>query len=56
MEGGHRYNDMLRHEIPFPTGLDHQDRQYGDFTCLPLPEAEWQNNPNIEGNPNPVRS
>jgi hypothetical protein len=56
LEGGHRYNDMLRHEIPFPTGLDHQDRQLGVFTCLPLPESEWQNNPNIEGNPNPIQS
>ncbi len=56
LEGGHRYNDMLRHSLPFPMGLDHQDRQLGQFTCLPLPEAEWQNNPNFQGNPNPVKS
>jgi hypothetical protein len=56
LEGGHRYNDMLRHNLPFPTGRDHQDIQYGDITCLPLPRAEWENNPNITGNPNPPRS
>jgi hypothetical protein len=56
LEGGHRYNDMLRHKLPFLMGLDHQDRAMGEFTCLPLPEAEWQNNPNITGNPNPIRS
>jgi hypothetical protein len=55
LEGGHRYNDMLRHNLPFMTGLDHQDRQLGEYTCLPLPEAEWQNNPNIPENPNPVK-
>ena len=56
LEGGHRYNDMLRHKLPFLKGLDHQDRLMGDFECLPLPNAEWQNNPNITANPNPVRS
>jgi hypothetical protein len=56
LEGGHRYNDMLRHNLPFPIGRDHQDIQYGDITCLPLPRAEWENNPNIPSNPNPPRS
>ena len=56
LEGGHRYNDMLRHNLPFRQGLDHQNQRLGAYTCLPLPDQEWQNNPNITGNPNPVRS
>jgi len=47
LEGGHRYNDMLRHKIPFPTGLNHKNEPYGDITCMPLPEAERLSNPNI---------
>jgi hypothetical protein len=44
---GHRYNDMLRHDIPFPTGADHKGQLFGDVTCVPLPNVEVQNNPNI---------
>lgn len=53
LEGGHRYNDMLRFrttpfKIPFrgeagsihPTGFDQANRAYGVTTCIPLPVAE----------------
>lgn len=46
-EGGHRYNDMLRHGMPFPTGLNQKGEPYGDITCLPLPDQERIANPNI---------
>ncbi|MBI4420823.1 MAG: RagB/SusD family nutrient uptake outer membrane protein, partial [Gemmatimonadetes bacterium] len=45
---GHRYNDMLRHDLPFPTGVDHKGQIYGDVTCLPLPNVEILNNPNLD--------
>jgi hypothetical protein len=38
---------MLRLNIPFPTGVNHKGQSYGDITCLPLPDVETQNNPNI---------
>ncbi len=44
---GHRYNDMLRHDIPFPTGTNHKGQSYGNVTCVPLPDVERLNNPNI---------
>jgi tetratricopeptide (TPR) repeat protein len=44
---GHRLNDMLRFNIPFPTGLNHLGEPYGPTTCHPLPDAEWDGNPNI---------
>lgn len=44
---GHRLNDMLRHNIPFPTGNNHKGQAYGPATCMPLPEQERLNNPNI---------
>jgi starch-binding outer membrane protein, SusD/RagB family len=44
---GHRYNDMLRHGIPFPTGVNHKGQSYGSITCMPLPDVERQNNPNL---------
>ncbi len=53
LEGGHRFNDMLRFrttpfKIPFrgeagsihPTGFDQANRAYGVTTCIPLPAAE----------------
>lgn len=46
-EGGHRFNDMIRHGLPFPTGANHKGEPYGDITCLPLPEQERIANPNI---------
>jgi len=45
---GHRLNDMLRHDLPFPTGLDHKGHDYGPITCMPLPESEKRGNPNID--------
>ncbi len=39
-EGGHRLNDMLRHGIPFLSGLDPTGQPYGEATCFPLPVAE----------------
>lgn len=44
---GHRLNDMLRHGLPFPEGETHKGQPYGDATCVPIPDAERQNNPNI---------
>lgn len=46
---GHRLNDMLRHDIAFPTGENHKGQAWGTMTCMPLPEQERQNNPNIGG-------
>lgn len=44
---GHRLNDMLRHDLPFPTGFNHKGQAWGPITCMPLPEQERRNNPNI---------
>jgi hypothetical protein len=46
---GHRLNDMLRHKIPFPTGNNHKGQPFGPQTCMPLPDQEKLNNPNING-------
>jgi len=44
---GHRLNDMLRHDLPFPTGDNHKGQAWGPVTCMPLPNQERRNNPNI---------
>jgi len=44
---GHRLNDMLRHQIPFPTGFNHKGQAWGPITCMPLPTQETLNNPNF---------
>jgi hypothetical protein len=44
---GQRLNDMLRFNIPFPTGNNHLGEPYGPTTCAPLPDAEYDGNPNI---------
>lgn len=44
---GHRLNDMLRHDIAFPTGTNHKGQTYGPTTCLWLPDQERDNNPNL---------
>jgi hypothetical protein len=44
---GHRLGDMLRKNIPFPTGVNHKAQTYGPTTCAPLPDIETQNNPNL---------
>ena len=45
---GQRYYDMLRKNIPFPTGVNHKGQSYGPVTCVPLPDVETQNNPNLK--------
>lgn len=45
---GHRLNDMLRHNIPFPTGFNHKGQAWGAITCMPLPNVEKLNNPNLQ--------
>jgi starch-binding outer membrane protein, SusD/RagB family len=48
---GQRYVDMLRKNLPFPTGVNGQNRKgqvYGPVTCVPLPDIETQNNPNFK--------
>ncbi len=60
VEGGHRFNDMLRFRgtewnIPFlgepgsihPNGLDQTGAEYGTTTCMPLPINERRGNPRI---------
>ncbi|CAN5856446.1 hypothetical protein BH23GEM3_BH23GEM3_06650 [soil metagenome] len=44
---GHRLNDMIRHDLPFPQGFNHKGQAWGPITCMPLPDQERQNNPNI---------
>jgi hypothetical protein len=44
---GHRINDLLRLKIPFEQGSTHKGEPFGNVTCLPLPEVEVLNNPNI---------
>ena len=44
---GHRLNDMLRHGIAFPEGNNHKGQAYGPITCMPLPDQERNNNPNV---------
>jgi hypothetical protein len=45
---GNRYGTMLRLGIPFPSGLNHKGQTYGNVTCMPLPDVERLNNPNID--------
>ena len=40
MEGGHRYNDLLRYDIPWKVGNDQNGVPYGTTTCMPLPLSE----------------
>ena len=45
---GHRINDMIRHDrLEFPSGSTHKGVPRGNTTCLPLPEVERANNPNL---------
>lgn len=44
---GHRLNDKLRHDIPFPTGATHKGQSYGSLTCVPLSDQERAANPNL---------
>ena len=40
MEGGQRYNDLLRFKIPWKIGNDQNGVPYGTTTCMPLPLNE----------------
>lgn len=40
MEGGQRYNDLLRYQIPWKVGNDQNGVPYGTTTCMPLPLSE----------------
>lgn len=44
---GQRYVDMLRHGLPFTTGVNRKGQTYSDLTCVPLPDVETRNNPNF---------
>ncbi len=46
---GQRYVDMLRKKLPFQTGTNRKGQTYSDLTCIPLPDVETQNNPNLKG-------
>jgi hypothetical protein len=40
MEGGQRYNDLLRFKIAWKVGNDQNGVPYGKTTCMPLPLSE----------------
>jgi hypothetical protein len=40
MEGGQRYNDLLRFKIAWKVGNDQNGVPYGSTTCMPLPQDE----------------
>lgn len=44
---GQRYGDMLRKNLPFPTGVNRKGQTYSSLTCVPLPDVETRNNHNI---------
>jgi starch-binding outer membrane protein, SusD/RagB family len=44
---GHRINDLLRFNLPFPSGQTLAGIPYGTNTCIPLSDAETSNNPNL---------
>lgn len=46
---GHRYIDMLRKDLPFQSGTNRKGQTYSDLTCVPLPDVETRNNPNLGG-------
>lgn len=45
---GQRYADMLRKNLPFITGVNRKGQTFGTVTCVPLPDVETQNNPNLK--------
>jgi hypothetical protein len=45
---GQRYGDMLRYNLPFPSGTTLKGNTYSDMTCVPLPDVETRNNPNFK--------
>jgi hypothetical protein len=44
---GQRYADMLRHNLPFTTGVNRKGQTISSLTCVPLPDVETRNNPNF---------
>ena len=44
---GQRYADMLRKNLPFQTGINRKNQVYSSLTCVPLPDVETLNNPNL---------
>jgi starch-binding outer membrane protein, SusD/RagB family len=46
---GQRYGDMLRKNLPFQTGVNRKQQTYSTLTCVPLPDVETRNNPNVGG-------
>lgn len=44
---GQRLGDMLRYRLAFPQGNNHKGQAYGPITCMPLPDQERLNNPNV---------
>jgi hypothetical protein len=47
---GQRYADMLRFNLPFQMGINGVNRKgqtFSNLTCVPLPDVETQNNPNL---------
>jgi hypothetical protein len=44
---GQRYGDMLRKGIAFQSGTNRKGQTYSSLTCVPLPDVETLNNPNI---------
>jgi starch-binding outer membrane protein, SusD/RagB family len=48
---GQRYADMLRKNIPFtpaPGTANRKSQIFGTVTCVPLPDVETRNNPNLK--------
>jgi len=46
---GQRYGDMLRKKLPFSSGVNRKGQTISSLTCVPLPDVETQNNPNLKG-------
>jgi hypothetical protein len=44
---GQRYGDMLRFNLPFQSGVNRKGQNYSSLTCVPLPDVETRNNPNL---------
>ena len=44
---GQRYSDMLRKSLPFQQGTNRKQQTYSSLTCVPLPDVETLNNPNL---------
>jgi len=44
---GHRCVDMLRKNLPFPSGVDHKGRTISNLACVPLPNVETQSSPEL---------